>query len=69
LNVVVPKEIAPGERRVALTPDVVARVVKAGNAVIVERDAGAAAGFPMRTIRRRALRSRPLPLRRTRKPG
>jgi NAD(P) transhydrogenase subunit alpha len=45
LNVVVPKEIAPGERRVALTPDVVARVVKAGNAVIVERDAGAAAGF------------------------
>jgi NAD(P) transhydrogenase subunit alpha len=45
LNVVVPKEIAPGERRVALTPDVAARVVKAGNAVIVERGAGAAAGF------------------------
>jgi H+-translocating NAD(P) transhydrogenase subunit alpha len=45
LNVVVPKEIAPGERRVALTPDVVARVVKAGNAVVVERGAGAAAGF------------------------
>jgi NAD(P) transhydrogenase subunit alpha len=45
LNVVVPKEIAPGERRVALTPDVAARIVKAGNSVIVERDAGAAAGF------------------------
>jgi len=45
LNVVVPKEIAPGERRVALTPDVVARVVKAGNSVVVERDAGVAAGY------------------------
>jgi NAD(P) transhydrogenase subunit alpha len=45
LNVVVPKEIAPGERRVALTPEVAARVVKAGNTVIVEHGAGAAAGF------------------------
>jgi NAD(P) transhydrogenase subunit alpha len=45
LNVVVPKEIAPGERRVALTPDVAGRLVKAGNAVIVERGAGDAAGF------------------------
>ena len=45
MNVVVPKEIAPGERRVALTPDVAARIVKAGNAVIVERAAGAAAGY------------------------
>ena len=45
MNVVVPKEIAPGERRVAMTPDIAARVVKAGNAVIVERGAGAAAGF------------------------
>jgi H+-translocating NAD(P) transhydrogenase subunit alpha len=45
LNVVVPKEIAPGERRVALTPDVVARIVKAGNAVVVERGAGDAAGY------------------------
>jgi H+-translocating NAD(P) transhydrogenase subunit alpha len=45
LNVVIPKEIAPGERRVAATPDVVARMVKSGNAVFVERGAGGAAGF------------------------
>lgn len=46
MNVVVPKEITPGERRVAATPDVVARIIKAGNVVTVERGAGSAAGFP-----------------------
>jgi NAD(P) transhydrogenase subunit alpha len=46
LNVVIPKEVAPGERRVAATPDVVARIVKSGNSVFVERAAGDAAGFP-----------------------
>jgi proton-translocating NAD(P)+ transhydrogenase subunit alpha len=45
LNVVIPKEIAPGERRVAATPDVVARIIKSGNTVYVERGAGLAAGF------------------------
>jgi NAD(P) transhydrogenase subunit alpha len=45
LNVFVPREISPGERRVALTPDVAGRIVKAGNSVAVERDAGSAAGF------------------------
>jgi NAD(P) transhydrogenase subunit alpha len=45
LNVVIPKEIAPGENRVAATPDAVARIGKSGNAVFVERGAGAAAGF------------------------
>jgi NAD(P) transhydrogenase subunit alpha len=45
LNIVVPKEIAPGEARVALTPDVASRLVKAGNAVMVERAAGDAAGY------------------------
>jgi len=45
LNVVIPKEIAPGERRVAATPDVVARMIKSGNAVFVERGAGVEAGF------------------------
>ena len=45
LNVFVPKEIAPGERRVALTPDVAGHIVKAGNSVAVERGAGNAAGF------------------------
>jgi NAD(P) transhydrogenase subunit alpha len=42
----VPKETAPGERRVALVPAVVAQVRKAGFDVLVERDAGREAGFP-----------------------
>jgi len=45
LNIVVPKEVAPGEARVALTPDAASRLVKAGNAVMVERAAGDAAGY------------------------
>lgn len=45
MNVVVPKEIAPGEQRVALSPDVASRLVKAGNAVTIERGAGDAAGY------------------------
>ncbi len=45
MNVVIPKEIAPGERRVAATPEVVARIIKGNNAVYVERGAGTAAGF------------------------
>ena len=45
MNIAVLKEIAPGERRVALTPDVAGRLAKAGNTVIVERGAGDAAGY------------------------
>jgi NAD(P) transhydrogenase subunit alpha len=45
MQVGVPKEIQPDERRVALVPDSVPRLVKAGVAVAVERGAGAAAGF------------------------
>jgi proton-translocating NAD(P)+ transhydrogenase subunit alpha len=45
LNVAVPKEITPGERRVAVTPDIASRLVKAGCSVAVEKGAGAAAGF------------------------
>jgi len=41
----VPTEIEPGERRVALVPETVARLVKAGNAVRVQRGAGHAAAF------------------------
>src|ERR1700692_1311390 len=41
----VPTEIEPGERRVALVPETVARLVKAGNAVRVQRRAGHAAAF------------------------
>ncbi|HEY1548584.1 MAG TPA: Re/Si-specific NAD(P)(+) transhydrogenase subunit alpha [Kofleriaceae bacterium] len=39
-------ETRPGERRVAASPNVVAKWTKAGWAVDVERDAGAAANFP-----------------------
>ncbi len=38
-------ERADGERRVALVPDIVAKFVKAGTTVAVERGAGLAAGF------------------------
>jgi len=41
----VPRETQPGERRVALVPDVVARLAGAGFEVSVERDAGSAASF------------------------
>lgn len=41
----VPKEIVPGERRVALVPVLVPKVVTAGCAVVVEAGAGEAAGF------------------------
>ncbi|HEY6088701.1 MAG TPA: Re/Si-specific NAD(P)(+) transhydrogenase subunit alpha [Gemmatimonadaceae bacterium] len=41
----VPREIASGERRVALVPDVVAQLTRAGHRVIVERGAGQRAGF------------------------
>jgi NAD(P) transhydrogenase subunit alpha len=42
----VPKETAAGETRVALTPDVVKRLIGAGAIVRLERGAGVAAGFP-----------------------
>jgi H+-translocating NAD(P) transhydrogenase subunit alpha len=45
LNVAVPKESAPGEYRVAVTPDIAGRLVKSGLQVSVESGAGAAAGF------------------------
>jgi NAD(P) transhydrogenase subunit alpha len=41
----VPRETAPGERRVALVPDLVPRLVKAGLEVVVQSGAGSAAGF------------------------
>ncbi len=42
----VPREIAPGETRVALVPETLARLVKAGANVAVEAGAGERAGFP-----------------------
>jgi NAD(P) transhydrogenase subunit alpha len=41
----VPRETAQGERRVALVPEVVAKLVGAGHEVVVERGAGSAASF------------------------
>src|SRR5437773_2109188 len=45
MRIGVPKETAANERRVALTPDVAGRLVKAGLPVVVERGAGEAASF------------------------
>jgi len=45
MRIGVVKETAPGERRVALVPENVARMVKQGHEVRVEKGAGLAAGF------------------------
>jgi NAD(P) transhydrogenase subunit alpha len=45
MHVAVLKETAERERRVALVPDSVARLLKAGTTVTVERGAGVSAGF------------------------
>ena len=42
----VPKEAAAGERRVAMVPETVVRLRKAGHEVRIEPGAGAAAGYP-----------------------
>src|SRR5579875_3621181 len=42
----VPKEIFPGERRVALVPGVIPNLTKAGCEVAIEAGAGMAAGYP-----------------------
>jgi NAD(P) transhydrogenase subunit alpha len=46
MNVSVPKEVADGETRVALVPEVADRLVKSGLAVTVEAGAGVAAHHP-----------------------
>jgi len=43
--VAIPAETKPGERRVALTPDAVTRLTRAGVTVHVQRGAGAPAGY------------------------
>src|SRR5688572_3133232 len=45
MKIAVPKEILPGERRVALTPETVTKLVAAGHAVVVESHAGERAGY------------------------
>ncbi len=51
MRVGVPKETAPGERRVALVPESIARLAAAGMDVTVQAGAGAAAGFSDDTYR------------------
>ena len=46
MRIGVPLETARDERRVALVPDTVGRLVKAGHQLAIQRGAGAAAGFP-----------------------
>jgi NAD(P) transhydrogenase subunit alpha len=46
MKIGVPKEVAPNERRVAVTPDVAGKLVKSGHEVVVERGAGSGAFFP-----------------------
>ncbi len=42
----VPKETDPGERRVALVPELVPKLTKAGMEVVLQASAGVGAGFP-----------------------
>ena len=46
MKIAVPRESTPGEKRVALVPEVVARLIKDGHSVAIERAAGERAGFP-----------------------
>ena len=46
MRIGVPRETAPGERRVALVPEVVGKLVPAGFEVLVQRGAGEPASFP-----------------------
>ncbi len=46
MHIAVPREGAAGEKRVAATPETVRKYIALGATVAVERDAGAAAGFP-----------------------
>ncbi|MDE2089388.1 MAG: Re/Si-specific NAD(P)(+) transhydrogenase subunit alpha [Gammaproteobacteria bacterium] len=45
IRVAVPKETAPGERRVALVPGVAERLIKLGAEIVLEKGAGAASFF------------------------
>ena len=45
MRIAVPKEIKPGEKRVALVPDIISKLTKAGLEVVIESGAGAAAEF------------------------
>ena len=46
MRIVVPRDTAPGERRVALAPESCKKLIQAGYEIAVESNAGNAAGFP-----------------------
>src|SRR5207237_3110845 len=46
MRIAVPRESAAGERRVALVPESIKKLIQAGYEVSVEAGAGDAAGFP-----------------------
>ena len=45
MKLAVPKEVRPGEKRVALVPDIIAKLTKAGLEVVIESGAGLTAEF------------------------
>ncbi len=45
MRVAIPTEVAPGERRVAATPETAGKMVKAGFEVVIQSGAGAESGF------------------------
>ena len=45
MRIGVPREIHPGEKRVATVPEVAEKLIKLGFSVTVESDAGAGANF------------------------
>ena len=46
MRIGVPRETAPGERRVALVPESAKKLIQAGYEVAIEAGAGDAAGYP-----------------------
>jgi NAD(P) transhydrogenase subunit alpha len=46
MRIAVPRETAPGERRVALVPESARKLIQAGYTVAIEAGAGEAAGYP-----------------------
>jgi hypothetical protein len=48
MKIAVPREIFPGERRLALTPAILPLPIRAGLEVLVQRGAGESARFPDR---------------------
>ena len=45
MRIVVPRETAPGERRVALVPESCKKLIQVGYEIVIESAAGEAAGF------------------------